>query len=202
MIGKGHVFPHQNKDAEADLIRQNRSYFYYDYPGLYKEGENGERYAQKRLAGLRKTLHTATIESDILQLATGYHFTLLSHIDDSLNREWLIAKITHHGTQYQVLEEEGIEGETLYHNQATLIDAKKEWISEGNPKPQIDGSQVAVVVGPQNEEIFCDEYGRVRVKFPWDIYRTPEPMDDSGLSCWIRSADYYLIRHMQHLSYR
>ena len=44
------------------------------------------------------------------------------------------------------------------------------------------------MVGPEDEEIYCDEYGRVRVKFPWDIYRTPDPVDPSNLSCWIRVA--------------
>ncbi len=108
-------------DADADLENQNRPYFYYDYPGRYKEKDTGERYSRKRLSTLRKHLNLATIESDVLQSEAGYRFKLSEHIDDSLNREWLIAKITHHGTQFQVLEEEGIEGETLYHNQATLI---------------------------------------------------------------------------------
>ena len=177
-----------SNDAQADLSSQgqNRQYFYYDYPGRYKEDISGERYTRKRLAKLRKALNTAEVNSDVLSLIAGYRLTLEDHIDDSLNRDWLVAKITHEGTQHQVLEEEGIEGTALYHNQATLIDAKSEWLSEGNSKPQIDGSQIAVVVGPDNEEIYCDEYARVRVKFPWDIYRTPEPSNDSGLSCWIR----------------
>ena len=85
-----------------------------------------------------------------------------------------------------MLEEEGIVGETLYHNEALLIDSKIEWVGESTPKPLVDGPQVAVVTGPKNEEIYCDEFARVRVKFPWDIYRTPEPYDESGLSCWIR----------------
>lgn len=167
---------------------QRNHYFYYDYPGRYKSEENGERYSRKKLAELRKALNRAFIKSDILELEAGYSFTLSAHIDDSFNKEWLIAKIKHTGTQYQVLEEEGIVAETLYYNEALLVDTKTEWFSKGNPKPQIDGSQIGVVVGPEGEEVFCDEYGRVRVKFPWDIHRMPEPMDDSGFSCWIRVA--------------
>ena len=50
------------------------------------------------------------------------------------------------------------------------------------PKPVVDGPQVADVVGPPNEEIFCDDYGRVAVKFPWDRYAK----GDHTSSCWIR----------------
>lgn len=38
------------------------------------------------------------------------------------------------------------------------------------------------MTGPPGEEIYCDEHGRVRVKFTWDRYN---PQDDSS-SCWIR----------------
>jgi len=53
------------------------------------------------------------------------------------------------------------------------------------PKPRIAGTQSAVVVGPQAEEIHTDEYGRVKVQFPWD--READGAD--GSSCWLR-VDY------------
>ncbi len=48
----------------------------------------------------------------------------------------------------------------------------------------MDGPQSAVVTGPAGEEIFCDEHGRVRVKFNWDRYN---PSNQES-SCWIRVA--------------
>lgn len=50
------------------------------------------------------------------------------------------------------------------------------------PKPVIQGLQSAIVVGPAGQEIHCDEYGRVRVQFPWDR----EGKNDEKSSCWIR----------------
>ncbi|MBR9906203.1 MAG: type VI secretion system tip protein VgrG, partial [Gammaproteobacteria bacterium] len=50
--------------------------------------------------------------------------------------------------------------------------------------PRVDGPQVAFVVGPEGEEIHCDEHGRVKVQFPWDRYA--EPNDTA--SCWVRVA--------------
>lgn len=36
--------------------------------------------------------------------------------------------------------------------------------------------------GPEGEEIFCDEHGRVKVQFPWDRYGN----SDDASSCWVR----------------
>ena len=49
-------------------------------------------------------------------------------------------------------------------------------------KPKVDGPQSAIVTGPAGEEIFCDEHGRVRVKFHWDRYHG---MTEES-SCWVR----------------
>jgi len=50
------------------------------------------------------------------------------------------------------------------------------------PKPIVQGSQTAVVVGPKGEEIFTDKYGRVKVQFHWDR----DGKNDEESSCWIR----------------
>jgi type VI secretion system secreted protein VgrG len=51
-------------------------------------------------------------------------------------------------------------------------------------KPFVQGTQTAVVVGPEGEEIFTDKYGRVKVQFHWD--RAGRRNADS--SCWVRVA--------------
>jgi type VI secretion system secreted protein VgrG len=50
------------------------------------------------------------------------------------------------------------------------------------PKPIINGVQSAIVVGPPGEEIYTDEFGRVRVQFHWDR----EGVYDDNSSCWMR----------------
>ncbi|XYH98334.1 type VI secretion system Vgr family protein [Sorangium sp. So ce1128] len=49
-------------------------------------------------------------------------------------------------------------------------------------KPEVDGVQSAIVVGPAGQEIHTDELGRVRVQFPWDR----KGKKDDNSSCWIR----------------
>ncbi|MDI1483580.1 type VI secretion system tip protein TssI/VgrG [Polyangium sp. y55x31] len=49
-------------------------------------------------------------------------------------------------------------------------------------KPRALGVETAVVVGPPKQEIHTDEFGRVRVQFPWDR----EGGRDAKSSCWVR----------------
>ncbi|OYD21078.1 type VI secretion system Vgr family protein [Oceanimonas baumannii] len=44
------------------------------------------------------------------------------------------------------------------------------------------GQQSAIVTGPQGEEIYCDEYGRVKVQFYWDR----QGRGDENTSTWLR----------------
>lgn len=53
-----------------------------------------------------------------------------------------------------------------------------------HPKPQVLGSQTAIVVGAVGEEIYCDEYGRVKLQFMWDREGTL----DENSSNWVRVA--------------
>ncbi|MBX8533090.1 type VI secretion system tip protein VgrG, partial [Pseudomonas cichorii] len=51
-----------------------------------------------------------------------------------------------------------------------------------HPKPRISGSQTAMVTGPQDQEIHCDQHGRIKVQFHWDR----EGQQDARSSCWLR----------------
>jgi type VI secretion system secreted protein VgrG len=50
------------------------------------------------------------------------------------------------------------------------------------PKPRVFGLESAVVVGPKGKQIYTDEFGRVRVQFPWDRYHE----FNERSSCWLR----------------
>jgi type VI secretion system secreted protein VgrG len=49
-------------------------------------------------------------------------------------------------------------------------------------KPVVNGVESATVVGPSNSEIHTDEFGRVRLRFPWDR----EATGDDRSSLWVR----------------
>ena len=56
------------------------------------------------------------------------------------------------------------------------------------------GLQTAIVVGPKGEEIYTDEFGRVKVHFHWD--RKPP---DQNSSCWIRVMQPWAGANFGHI---
>ncbi|MFJ4290144.1 type VI secretion system Vgr family protein [Cupriavidus sp. NPDC089707] len=53
-----------------------------------------------------------------------------------------------------------------------------------HPKPHTCGPQTATVVGPENQEIWVDEFGRIKVQFHWDRIG----QRNANSSCWVRVA--------------
>ncbi|EPE2651627.1 type VI secretion system Vgr family protein [Vibrio fluvialis] len=166
----------------TEMAYQQPNYEHFDAPGRYKDDVSGKAFSQIRLDYLRRNAHTATGKSNQPLLRPGVKFDLQEHLDDTLNRDWLVVRVTSQGTQPQALEEAGGNGATTYANQFTLIPAHRTWRATPQAKPQVDGPMIAMVVGPEGEEIFCDEHGRVKLHFPWDRYSN----GDEHSSCWVR----------------
>lgn len=53
-----------------------------------------------------------------------------------------------------------------------------------HPKPKVLGSQTAIICGAAGEEIYCDQYGRVKIQYHWE--REGQYNEDS--SDWVRVA--------------
>ncbi|TRN26429.1 type VI secretion system Vgr family protein [Vibrio furnissii] len=173
-------FAQQAVGTEMDY--QQPDYEHFDAPGRYKDDVSGKAFSQIRLDYLRRNAHTATGKSNQPLLRPGVKFDLQEHLDETLNRDWLVVRVTSQGTQPQALEEAGGNGATTYANQFSLIPAHRTWRATPQAKPQVDGPMIATVVGPEGEEIFCDELGRVKLHFPWDRYSN----GDEHSSCWVR----------------
>lgn len=166
----------------TEMEFQHGTYEHYDFPGRYKSDAQGKPFTKYRLEHLRSDAITALGKSNISQLSSGAKFDLAEHPEDACNRDWLLVDVFHFGEQTQALEEAGGTGSTNYHNEFTVIPSNRPWRPKPNAKPRVDGPQMGFVVGPEGEEIFCDEYGRVKVHFMWDRYSN---VDDTS-SCWIR----------------
>ncbi|MFQ2222249.1 type VI secretion system tip protein VgrG [Aeromonas enteropelogenes] len=176
-----------HKKLGAELEHQRDTYQHFDYPGRYKQDGSGKAFAQHRLDALRNDAVTGQGKSNSAALLPGQYFSLTEHPNGSLNSDWQIVHIRHIGQQPQALEEEGGSGPTVYHNEFGVVKASTTWRARiGSPqaphKPMVDGPQIAMVVGPEGEEIYCDEHGRVKLQFPWDRYGSSN--DQS--SCWVR----------------
>ncbi|MCU1743164.1 type VI secretion system tip protein TssI/VgrG, partial [Pseudomonas sp. 20P_3.2_Bac5] len=180
---KNPLYNQQTRREATDLAHQAKSYERYDYPGRYK-GESGEAFTRDRLLGLRGEACQVITEGDDARLVPGIYFDLVGHPREDLNRGWRPIRLEHRGKQYVSQGEDSADAAqgTHYNCVAILVPDDAEWRAEALPKPRIDGPQPAKVVGPPGEEIYCDEFGRVKVQFPWDR----EGNEDEHSSCWIR----------------
>ncbi|MGT5464386.1 type VI secretion system tip protein TssI/VgrG, partial [Escherichia coli] len=161
---------------------QRTQYEVYDYPGRFK-GAHGQNFARWQMEGWRNNAETARGMSRSPEIWPGRRIVLTGHPQANLNREWQVVASELHGEQPQAVPGRRGAG-TALDNHFAVIPADRTWRPQPRLKPLVDGPQSAVVTGPEGEEIFCDEHGRVRVKFNWDRYN---PADQDS-SCWIRVA--------------
>ena len=171
-----------HRQQGSALAHQQDHYQHFDYPGRFKQDPSGKALSGYRLDALRADALRGQGESNAPQLQPGMAFTLNEHPNAKFNVAWQVVGIRHTGQQPQALEEEGGSEPTLYYNQFAVIPADMPWRGLMPHKPMVDGPQIATVVGPAGEEIYCDNYGRVRLQFPWDRYGASNEQS----SCWVR----------------
>jgi type VI secretion system secreted protein VgrG len=171
----------------------------YDYPGEYaqrfdgidKGGGEQPAEVQKifednvRTVAIRmqeEAMQSMSIEgsSGCRQFVTGHKFTLQRHFN--ADGEYLLTQIQHSASSNAYRSSQK---EFSYRNSFQCIPVDLSFRPPRlTPKPFVQGTQTAVVVGPAGEEIFTDKYGRVKVQFPWDR----QGNYDAESSCWIRVA--------------
>ena len=174
--------------AKVDRKHAAADYEIYDYPGEYTESGDGDDYAKKRIEELQVQYEVVTAASDARGICTGCTFALSEHFRDDRNRKYLITSANYNidGGEFYSGGKGG--GECVYSCSFTAIDAAQSFRAlRITPKPSISGPQTAMVVGPSGEEIYTDEYGRVKVQFHWDRYGKA----DENSSCWIRVAQVW-----------
>ncbi|MFU2315804.1 type VI secretion system tip protein VgrG [Rahnella sp. PCH160] len=171
----------QYQEKASNMGHQHTVYDMFDYPGRFKDEQHGADFAKYQMEGWRNSADTVAGCTNSPQLYPGVCFTLTDHPREDLNANWQVVAIEMSGDQPQAwIGNEG-QGTTLS-TQFEVIPSTQTWRQTPKPKPQVDGPQIAIVTGPPGEEIFCDEHGRVRVKFAWDRYNKA----DNYSSCWIR----------------
>ncbi|EDT6764279.1 type VI secretion system tip protein VgrG [Salmonella enterica subsp. enterica] len=177
------------------LNGQQTQYEIFDYPGRFKDESHGQAFARYQTEGWRNNAEMATGYCNSPKLYPGKRFMLSGHPSETLNREWQVVGSTLTGEQPQALHGSQGQGTTLS-NRIEVIPADRTWRTSPLPKPSVDGPQSAIVTGPPGEEIFCDEHGRVRVRFHWDRY-CPGNEDSS---CWIRVSQPWAGAGFGHLA--
>lgn len=158
----------------------------YDYPGEYEENVDGDDWGRLRMEEEEVENEFCQAESDVRALSAGVKFNLSDHDRRDQNGSYVVTQVRHFAKEGSQFAGQKGRGPSEYKNSFTCIPAAVQYRPERKtPKHVMRGLQTAVVVGPKGEEIYTDEYGRIKVQFHWD--RLGKKDQDS--SCWVRSAE-------------
>ncbi|NJD11743.1 MAG: type VI secretion system tip protein VgrG [Gemmatimonadetes bacterium] len=156
----------------------------YDYPGNFKETDNGDERARVLLEAEEAQRQVVRGESRASGLIPGYHFKLTEHFQRSANIKYLVTQVQHlsHGGSFRGMAD------------ATPVEYSNDFLAiphdtpyrprRRTARPVIYGSQSALVVGKSGEEVWVDKLGRIKVHFYWDR----DSQRDEKSSCWVRVA--------------
>ncbi|HSE91341.1 MAG TPA: type VI secretion system tip protein TssI/VgrG [Candidatus Binatia bacterium] len=162
----------------APEVGGNRRYELYEHPGDYREKTRGEVLARIRMQEIESTSQIFNGTSAGRGMSAGYRFALVGHPRQDLNQTYVITALQHEA-------ELTAAGAEIYTNQFMAIPHSVPFRPlRLTPQPIVRGLETGVVVGPKGEEIFVDEYGRVKVQFHWDR----QGKNDENSSGWIRVA--------------
>ncbi|WP_304304707.1 type VI secretion system Vgr family protein [Pseudacidovorax intermedius] len=184
--------------AEAEVYAWHASLggSHYAQPRAGTAGANdpmaeGDLIARLRMQQLRTAGARARASGNLRGMVPGFSFVLQGHPREAANAEYLILE-----TEF-LIEDVGQDSQAAL-AVATTRQAQQRWrvhvdllahpITEPlrpaltHTKPHTHGPQTARVVGPEGQELWTDELGRIKVQFPWDRQGQENPHS----SCWVR----------------
>ncbi len=168
------------KTPNVNLTATAQSPFFRDlvegvFPAAVDTPQESQQFATTRLAARVTEGQSCGGTSTYMHMRAGYRFSMTRHPRKDFNQEYVITGVEHHSTPKG------------YHNSFTCLPANIIFRpAPGTPRPKIAGALPGIVVGPQGESKHVDEFGRVRVRFPW---RNPAFSNQTeGDAGWVRVA--------------
>ncbi|MGE3779544.1 MAG: type VI secretion system Vgr family protein, partial [Pirellulaceae bacterium] len=162
---------------------------FYEFPGEYGSKADGAPLAKIRMEAEEAQFDTVRGTSFCRSFSAGNRFTLGTHRHPAEERRsYVLTQVRHEAHEPMAYETGPAADAPEYRNWFSCIPAD---VSFRPPRttvrPVMQGCQTAVVTGPPGEEIFPDEFGRVKVQFHWDR----EGQRNENSSCWIRVSQLH-----------
>jgi type VI secretion system secreted protein VgrG len=171
------------KQARLGIDRACDEYEVYDYPGKFQDNAEAEAQVRVRLEERQADFELVQGEGNARGLGCGDLFTLTQFPRDDQNKEYLIV---HAAYDIKVNDYESLgrpDQRPDFRVRFVAMDATRPYRAPRiTRKPVVEGPQTATVVGQAGQEIWTDQYGRVRLQFHWDR----EGQSDEDSACWVR----------------
>ena len=179
----------------------HKDYKYYDYPGHIRTEGTGDTFARIKMEAEAVKHKLSRGVGNVRGLRAGATFKLKGHPRVAAGKnEFLVVNAVHLmqiETDYEDTEtlnnpfnkgnsaEFGERNKDTYRCEFSVIPKSEPYrAAQSTPWPAIPGLHTAVVTGPSGEEIYTDEYGRIKVQFHWDRVGA----NDENTTCWVRVA--------------
>ena len=174
-------FTRPSLNLETSVTDEDVEEEVYDYPGQYRELSDGERYAQLLLEEGMCGGQVIRGASNCRAFQSGFKTTLSEHYRPDANQAYVLLHVSHRGEagDYRTWATATFE----YRNTFVCIPSATPYRPpRRSRKPTVHGSQTALVVGPAGEEVYTDEFGRIKIQFYWDRLG----QKDQNSSCFVR----------------
>src|SRR5216683_3173241 len=141
----------------------------YDYPGEFDTHDEGVTLTDIYMEA-EEVPHLVMSGGSICRsLMPGFSFQLQEHPRSDQNGAYLLTSVFHVASEASFFSGSASAAADNYSNSFSCIPIAVPFSPPRvTPKPLMQGSQTATVVGPTGEEIFCDKFARVKVRFHWD----------------------------------
>lgn len=150
------------------------------YDPVFDDSSSGDSVAKNILERENRSIKFMSGNSACPNMSTGSMCNIRGSNIESQNGDFFVIELRH--TINQITTDNNI---PFYENKFKIIPGDTNYRPVFiHQKQRIFGIQTATVTGASGEEIFCDEKGRIKVRFHWD---SRSQLDDKS-SCWIRVA--------------
>lgn len=177
----GTADPRATAHANGDMV---------EWPGTHAQPatdndpwREGDMLSRIRIESIRQHGSRAKGRGNLRGMVPGCTYKLANHPSAKANREYLVFATT---LKIEDVAEASGQGqqwrcEIRFDAQPTSEIFRPD---REQRRPRTFGPQTATVVGPANQELWVDQFGRVKVQFHWD--RIGQRNENS--SCWVRAA--------------
>ncbi len=142
--------------------------------------DGGDVKSKLYMEGIFQHGHRAIAKGNLRGIQSGHSLIIANHPNEDSNRSWIVLGTTFEATETS--QESNATSQYSVNVQFILQPDSQQVRPERLLKKPEARSQTATVVGPEANEVWVDQYGRIKIQFHWDRYG----QNNENSSCWVR----------------
>lgn len=174
--------PKTNLKSEAK-VKDTKTVFgtIYNYETNFINNTDGKNLVKLRADAIEYQKQFLYIRSNTI-IHPGMYFSLNEHTIKKYNTDYVVSKINHTFRFNNTDIISYISKITSFNKQFVY---REQYVCN---KPKIHGYLSAIVTGPDNQVVFRDDLGRIKIRFLWDLDGIKNKEKSSG---WVRVAETF-----------